>query len=67
MISQIEVSTLSGEPRNPYSTRIVETGTTFALEQDGVWLMADYDRDGIPDLVFIKTANTVEVHIASGV
>jgi hypothetical protein len=36
----------------------------------GVWLMADYDRDGIPDLVFIKTSNTgtgrIEVHIASG-
>src|SRR5260221_4284637 len=53
-----------------YQTRILETGTTFAPETDGVWLMADYDRDGIPDLVFIKTSNTgtgtVEVHIASG-
>ncbi len=53
----------------PFSTRILETGTTFAPETDGVWLMADYDRDGIPDLVFIKTSNTgtgtVEVHIAS--
>lgn len=53
-----------------FSTRILETGTTFAPETDGVWLMADYDRDGIPDLVFIKTSNTgtgtVEVHIASG-
>jgi hypothetical protein len=32
--------------------------------------MADWDRDGIPDLVFIKTNNTpnghVEVHIARG-
>jgi hypothetical protein len=53
-----------------FETRILETGTTFGEEQDGTWLMADYDRDGIPDLVFIKTANTgrgtVEVHIASG-
>jgi C1A family cysteine protease len=44
--------------------------TTFAPETDGTWLMADYDKDGIPDLVFIKTANTpsgnAEVHIASG-
>jgi hypothetical protein len=54
----------------PYESRILEVGTTFAPETDGTWLMADYDRDGIPDLVFIKTANTgtgkVEVHIASG-
>ena len=32
--------------------------------------MADYDRDGIPDLIFIKTSNTpnghVEVHVAAG-
>jgi Peptidase A4 family len=52
-----------------YRRRILETGTTFAPETDGVWLMADYDRDGIPDLVFIRTSNTgtgtVEVHIAS--
>ena len=31
--------------------------------------MADWDRDGIADLIFIKTSNTpngVEVHVASG-
>ena len=54
----------------PYQQRILETGTTFAPENDGTWLMADWDHDGVPDLVFIKTANTgtgtVEVHIASG-
>ena len=64
----VEVHIASGASN--YQTRILETGTTFAPETDGVWLMADYDRDGIPDLVFIKTANTgtgtVEVHIASG-
>ena len=57
-------------PGPPYQRRILDTGTTFSPESDGVWLMADYDRDGIPDLVFIKTSNTgtgtVEVHIASG-
>jgi hypothetical protein len=55
---------------NPFDTRVFESGTTFAPEQDGTWIMADYDRDGVPDLVFIKTSNTgtgkVEVHIASG-
>jgi DNA-binding beta-propeller fold protein YncE len=65
---KVEVHIASG--KSNYQTRILETGTTFAPETDGVWLMADYDRDGIPDLVFIKTSNTgtgkVEVHIASG-
>jgi hypothetical protein len=48
----------------------LETGTTFLPEADGTWLLADYDGDGIPDLVFIKTSNTgtgtVEVHVARG-
>ena len=52
-----------------YQTRILEVGTTFTPENDGVWTMADYTGDGKPDLIFIKTANTdtkkVEVHIAS--
>ena len=58
-----------GQPL-PYQNRILQIGTTFAAETDGTWLMADYDRDGTPDLVFIKTGKTpsgnVEVHIASG-
>ncbi len=65
---KVEVHIASGQSN--YQTRILDTGTTFSPETDGVWLMADYDRDGIPDLVFIKTSNTgtgtVEVHIASG-
>jgi len=44
--------------------------TTFYCETNGTWFMADYDHDGLPDLVYIKTANTpngcVEIHIASG-
>jgi uncharacterized phosphosugar-binding protein len=52
-----------------FQTRILETGTTFAQEQDGTWTFADYDGDGKPDLCFIKTSNcgtnTVEVHVAS--
>ncbi len=52
----------------PYQTFIIETGTTFGPETDGVWMLGDYDHDGIPDLVFIKTSNVrkVEVHVASG-
>jgi FG-GAP-like repeat len=53
-----------------FDKRILETATTFANETDGTWLMTDWDGDGTPDLVFIKTRNTpnghVEVHVASG-
>ncbi|MCJ1396806.1 hypothetical protein MMC18_009698 [Xylographa bjoerkii] len=53
-----------------YQQRVLETGTTFGLEYDGVWTMADTTGDGKLDLIFIKIANTpsgrVEVHIASG-
>jgi len=52
-----------------YQKRIWESGSTFAEEQDGHWTLADWDLDGRPDLVFIKTSNcgtnTVEVHVAS--
>ena len=65
---KVEVHVASGASN--YQTRIFESATTFGVETDGTWLMADYDRDGIPDLIFVKTANTpsgkVEVHIASG-
>ena len=64
----VEVHVASGASN--YQTRIFEGVTTFANESDGTWLMADYDKDHIPDLVFIKTNNTptghVEVHVASG-
>ncbi|WP_292387976.1 FG-GAP repeat domain-containing protein, partial [Methanosarcina sp. UBA5] len=65
---RVEVHIASGASN--YQTRILETGTTFLPGTDGVWAMADYDRDDIPDLVFIKTRNTgtgtVEVHVAGG-
>ena len=63
----VEVHVASGSPT---TTRILEVATTFADETDGIWCLADYDHDGVPDLVFIKTSNTpnghVEVHVASG-
>ena len=66
---KVEVHVASGSSN--YQTRILETGTTFAPETDGTWLLADYDHDGTPDLVFIKTSNTgtgrVEVHVSPGV
>src|SRR5690242_18971718 len=64
----VEVHVASG--KSSYSERIVEVATTLGNETHGRWLMADWDHDGIPDLVFVKTANTpsgfVEVHVASG-
>jgi hypothetical protein len=64
--AKVEVHVASGASN--YQTRILETQTTSGPETDGVWLMADYNRDGIPDLVFIKTRNVakVEVHAAKG-
>jgi hypothetical protein len=55
---------------SPFVSRILETGTTFLPENDGTWLMADDDRDGIPDLVFVQTGGTgtktTEVRVLSG-
>lgn len=64
----VEVHIASGASQ--YQTRTVETPTPFRNEDQGVWRLYDYDGDGIPDLVYIKTRNTgtgtVEVHVASG-
>ncbi|KAI1827092.1 hypothetical protein F4861DRAFT_494049 [Xylaria intraflava] len=53
-----------------YQTRIFEAGTTFGEEDDGTWQLVPSKNSALPDLAFIKTANTpsgrVEVHIASG-
>jgi hypothetical protein len=47
-----------------------KTTTAFSQEQNGVWQLADYDEDGILDLIYIKNRNTasgkVEVRVASG-
>jgi len=57
------------EKRTPFQTRILDTGTTFAEENNGWWQLIDANGDGTPDLAYIKNKNTgtgyVEVHIAS--
>jgi len=66
----IEVHVLSGASN--YRTFIVHTGTALAQSEDGNgdFLLADFDRDGIPDLFFIKRRNTashtIEVHVLTG-
>ncbi|KAG0351710.1 hypothetical protein BG005_008792 [Podila minutissima] len=64
----VEVHVAPGRTR--FDRRVLEVPTTFANENDGTWLMTNWDRDGIPDLVYIKTNNTpnghVEVHVAAG-
>jgi hypothetical protein len=56
--------------KSHFQTRIWESGTTFALETDGTWLLIPAKAGTLPDLAFIKTSNTgtgtVEVHTASG-
>jgi hypothetical protein len=53
-----------------YKTRIFEGGSDFTEEQNGVWSLIDYNKDGVLDLTYIKYQNTgtgtVEVHVASG-
>tara|TARA_R110001599_G_scaffold57665_2_gene158887 strand:+ start:1409 stop:3829 length:2421 start_codon:yes stop_codon:yes gene_type:complete len=53
-----------------YQTIIEQTGSAFALETDGNWMLVDFEGTGEQrDLAFIKTSNTdtgtVEVHVAS--
>ncbi|KAK5632722.1 hypothetical protein RRF57_008436 [Xylaria bambusicola] len=65
---RVEVHIASGASR--YKSRIQQTATVFGNEDNGFWSLYDYDRDGVLDLVYIKTRNTssgkVEVHVASG-
>jgi hypothetical protein len=66
----IEVHVLSG--KSNYQQFLVHTGTALAQSEDlnGSFAIADFDRDGIPDLFFIKRrntgTNTIEVHVLTG-
>jgi hypothetical protein len=41
-----------------YYAEIIARPAIPGVPNDGTWRMADYDREGIPDLVFIKTNNS---------
>jgi hypothetical protein len=49
-----------------YQKRVFAAGTVFSPEDNGVWLLADFNGDGSQDLVYIKTRNTgtgkIEIH-----
>ncbi|KAF5001154.1 hypothetical protein FDECE_11051 [Fusarium decemcellulare] len=63
---RIEVHAARNESR--FQEHTIATGTVFAIEDNGTWLMHDWTGDGKADLVYIKTRNTgsgtVEVHVA---
>ncbi|TGO09844.1 hypothetical protein BTUL_0153g00300 [Botrytis tulipae] len=67
---KVEIHIASGA--SMYTSRNLEVVTSFENEkkQDGQWNVYDYNGDGKPDLVFIKTRNTgtgtTEVFVASG-
>ncbi|KAG0588001.1 hypothetical protein KC19_2G207800 [Ceratodon purpureus] len=62
MVEVHAVSAASG-----WKSRIIATGTSFNLEENGQWLMAHLTRQTQPDLVYIKTRNCgsdkIEVHV----
>jgi len=68
--NQIEVHILSGKSK--YQQFLVRAGTSLAQTEDlnGDFAIADFDRDGVPDLFFIKRrntgANSIEVHVLTG-
>lgn len=68
--NSIEVHILSGA--SGYQQFLLQTGTPLTQGEDsnGDFLLGDFDRDGIPDLYFIKRRNTgtnsIEVHVLTG-
>ncbi|KAI4598752.1 hypothetical protein KJ359_002644 [Pestalotiopsis sp. 9143b] len=59
--------------RSTWNTRFqnkISMESSFNIEDNGTWLMADYTGDGTPDLVYIKNRDTpdgnVEIHAAIG-
>lgn len=65
---EVEVHVASASSN--YQNRILEVGSTFAEETNGVWSLMDFNMDGRLDLTYIKYQNagtgTVEVHVAAG-
>jgi hypothetical protein len=68
----VEVHVLSGA--SAYQSWLLETGIPIPEAEGaggyGGWALADFNRDGVPDLFGIKVRNTgtrnVEVHVLSG-
>lgn len=63
----VEVNIVSAA--SGYQTLIQSVPTTFSVENNGTWMMYDWNSDNVLDLIYIKqddTAGSVEVHVASG-
>ncbi|KAJ5670529.1 uncharacterized protein N7477_005892 [Penicillium maclennaniae] len=63
----VEVNVASGA--SGYQTIVQSVHTTFSVENNGTWMMYDWNKDNVLDLIYIKqdnTAGSVEVHVASG-
>ncbi|KAH8680032.1 putative FG-GAP repeat protein [Tricladium varicosporioides] len=64
----VEVHIASSSGR--FQSSSLDVASTFAQEQNGVWSLIDYNKDGALDLTYIKYKNaasgSVEVHVAAG-
>jgi hypothetical protein len=63
--NMVEVHAVSASSN--WKTRLIDVPSSFHPEDNGQWLMANYTRQVLPDLVYIKTreceSGKVEVHI----
>jgi hypothetical protein len=66
--NSVEVHVASGA--SEWTQFILEQGSVFAEEENGIWQYYDWDNDGYLDLIYLKNQNTgtgtTEVHVASG-
>jgi hypothetical protein len=67
---EVHIASGTSTSSSPFSSITKKISTTFPTGADGSWQMANYDNDGIADLVYIQNINTssgyVEISIASG-
>ncbi|KAL4876407.1 hypothetical protein BJY04DRAFT_223043 [Aspergillus karnatakaensis] len=63
----VEINIASGA--SEYQSIVQSVASAYSTENSGVWQLIDWDKDGLLDLVYIKTQDTagsVEVHLGWG-
>jgi hypothetical protein len=63
----VEVNVVSAA--SGYQTVVQSVPTTFSVENNGSWMMYDWNGDNVLDLIYIMqddTPGSVEVHVAFG-